>query len=159
MPTLEYSDEELGLSPGWDNELDPNIRRELRQSRITRREADELKRENEVLKRERTLARAGIPSDKRGELFARTYEGPVDDPAAVKAAYEDLFGQSAPAGETGTPATGDQRIADAGAAGASEGSPGVVDLADAIRAAKTPDEIKAIIRSAPPEAGIRIPED
>ena len=34
MPELVFTDDELGLSPGWDEHLDPNIRRELREARI-----------------------------------------------------------------------------------------------------------------------------
>lgn len=154
MPTLEYSDDELGLSPGWDNDLDPNIRRELRQARVNRREAESLKAEVETLRRERVLSRAGIPSDRRGELFARTYEGSLEDPEAVKSAYEDLFGPiGAGAGAPqGDPAAVDRRIAEAGAAGDGQGIPGSVDFADAIRAAKGVDEVKELIRHAPDSA-------
>ena len=160
MPTLHYDDDELGLHPGWDEGLDPNIRKELRQARVIQRENADLKGKVETYERERVLTRAGIPSDKRGELFARTYEGALDDPEAVKAAYEELFGSAgaAPAGDP-DPAAGDRRVAAAGAAGDSQGTPGTVDLADAIKGAKTVAEVKAIIAAAPPEAGIRLAED
>lgn len=157
MPHLQYDDDELGLEPGWDEGLDPNIRRELKQARVARKELDEARTQLATYEKERVLSRAGIPQDKRGDLFARTYEGPTDDPGAVKAAWEELFG---PVGEpAGDPAAGDKRIADAAAAGTSQGTPGTVDLADAIRAAKTNEEVLEIVRNAPPEAKIRLPED
>lgn len=41
--------------------------------------------------REVAFARAGIPDDPRGAMFAKAYEGPVDDPSAIKAAWEQIF--------------------------------------------------------------------
>ena len=156
MPTLTYDDDELGLSPGWDEGLDPNIRRELKQARVDRKERDDLKVKVDAYERERTLARAGIPQDKRGELFARTYEGDLNDPAAVKAAYTELFGEvtpGEPAGAAeGDPAAGDRRVAQATAAGESLGVSGAIPFEDALRAAKTKDEVLELIRNAPESA-------
>ncbi len=165
MPRTEtiYEDDELGLQPGWDEHLDPNIRRELRQSRIVARERDAERTAREAAERELTLYRAGIPGDARGQAFAKVYDGDSTNPDAIKAAYEELFGpvqagSGAPAGAASTAA--DQRIADAAGAGAgTAGTPGTVDLAEAIRGAKTTAEVLEIVKNAPPEAGLRLPED
>ena len=152
MPHTAYDDDELGLSPGWDEHLDPNIRKDIRQARVVARENADLKAQLATFERERLLARAGIPSDRRGEVFAREYDGPVDDPEKIKAAYVELFGPLAAPGEgegnEPDPAAGDRRIAEAAAAGTSQGTPGSIDLADAIKLAKTPEEVKELIRQA-----------
>lgn len=166
-----YDDAELGLSPGWDEHLDPNIRGELKQGRINRLEAAAALQRAEAAERELTLYRAGIPAgDKRGQVFAETYKG-SQDPAEIKASFEELFGPleagaggDAGAGGTGTPGAGDaaaaeRRIATAGAGGGAPQTPGTTDLRDALRNAKTTAEVKEIIRNAPPEAGIRLPND
>lgn len=164
MPKTEttYTDEELNLAPGWGDTLDPNIRKELRQSRVLQAELRTAQAELATERRQNVLTAAGVPSDVRGKAFARLYEGPLDDPAAVKAEYEALFGAAASGesqGAGGANTAGEKRIADAGAAGASSQAPGTVDLADAIRNAKDTKEVLEIIRNAPPEAGIRLPED
>ena len=166
-----YDDAELGLVPGWDEHLDPNIRKELRQSRVNQLEKVAAEDRATAAERELTLYRAGIPAgDKRGQVFAETYKG-SQDPAEIKASFEELFGPleaaggDAGAGGTGSQGTGtstasaDQRIAHAGAGGGAQGAPGTTDLRDALRNAKTTAEVKEIIRNAPPEAGIRLPDD
>jgi hypothetical protein len=117
---------------------------------VTRRELETAQTRLADLERERVLTRAGIPADKRGELFARTYEGSLEDPGAVKAAYEDLFGPIGAGHQSqDDPAAGERRIAEAGAAAGEGGNPGSVDFADAIRAAKSVEEVKELIRNAP----------
>jgi hypothetical protein len=172
MPELVYSDAELGLSPGWDENLDPNIRRELRSARQTAKHNEELSAELATYKRKDVLSRAGIPQDNRGDAFAKLYEGPVDDAEKVKAAYEELFGKvEAPAAGGTEPLPGEdsaataRRIAEANANGTNAGASGPVDLADAIRAAKTPEEVKNIIAAAsklpfaPGQMIPRLPDD
>jgi hypothetical protein len=168
-----YDDAELGLSPGWAEHLDPNIREELKQGRINRLEAAAALARAEAAERELTLYRAGIPAgDKRGQVFAEYYKG-SGDPAEIKAEFEELFGPldggavggDAGAGGTGsqgagtTGAAADKRIATAGAGGGAPQTPGTTDLRDALRNAKTTEEVKEIIRNAPPEAGIKLPDD
>ena len=165
-----YDDAELGLAPGWAEHLDPNIREELKQGRINRLEAKAALDRAEAAERELNLYRAGIPAgDKRGQVFAETYKG-SNDPAEVKAAFEELFGPldaaggDAGAGGAGSQGAGDaaaadKRIAAAGAGGGAPQTPGTTDLRDALRNAKTTEEVKEIIRHAPPEAGIKLPDD
>ena len=171
MPHTAYEDSELDLHPGWDEGLDPNIRKEIRQARVTVKENEALKDQVATYERERTLAEAGIPRDKRGLAFAQLYDGPLEAEPAKKA-YEELFGPITPdagtAGGTGDPnLTAEQRIAAANAAGTSEGSPGTVDLGDAIRNAKDAQEVKTILAAAasqgvgfaPGQYIPRLPED
>lgn len=170
MPHTAYTDEELGLTPGWDEHLDPNIRKEIRAARQTSKELEAAQAKIATYERERVLSRAGIPQDKKGDAFAQLYTGDTSDPAVVKAAYEELFGPlndaTGTAGGTGTPDPNDpdpaatqRRIAEANAAGTGAGTAGTVSLEDAIKGAKTTAEVLEIIRHAPPEAGIRLPED
>lgn len=164
MPELVYSDDELGLQPGWDNGLDPNIRQDLRSGKLARRQLKKAQKEVETLKRERAFTQAGIPADERGTAFAKVYEGDSADPAVVKAAFEGLFG---PIGQIQEPTTaGDQRIQAATASGVDAPQGGSVDLADAIKGAKTQEEVLEIIRNAPPvdsslygRIQLRLPED
>src|ERR1017187_2862519 len=94
MPRTEttYSDEELGLSPGWDEQLDPNIRRELREGRIVRSELRAATEELGAFRRTQALATAGIPQDAKGLAFAKVYAG-SDDPTEARTEYEKLFGR------------------------------------------------------------------
>jgi hypothetical protein len=142
MPHLEYSDEELNLGPNWDVDpdsnqpLSPRIRQQLRRALVAEHENKDLKARVEAQERVESFRKAGIPSDAKGDLFAKSYEGP-DDPTSLKTAYESIFGTiEAPNGtSTGTtpdPQNADaaRRVADAGAKGAgSGGAPGDIDLA------------------------------
>ena len=155
-----YTDEELGLAEGWDEQLDPNIKEMRRHAKVTERENRELKAQLAERTRIDSFASAGVKNDARGQAFARLYEGD-GSPEDVKERYEELFGPIEVAGGNSAAAStsADQRIADATNAGSSQGTPGTVDLAEAIRSAKTVEEVKEIIRHAPPEAKIRLPED
>jgi hypothetical protein len=158
MPTLHYTDEELELAPGWDEHLDSNIRRQIRQAKIDKIEAAQAKAEAAEAKRELVLLKAGVPADAKGEMFVKAYDGPLDA-ESVKAAYEAVFGAPDPGAGGGTGQldpnlTAQQRIAQSGGAGA--GTSGVISLEERIRSAKTPEELREVIRSAPPEAKIRL---
>lgn len=142
MPHLEYEDDELGLRPGWDVDPDtgqrmpPHIREALRKSVVRQKENEDLKAELEGFKKSQALQRAGVPNDARGDVFAKTYDGP-SDPDSVRVAFELLFGKvDEPAnGSTAgsASATGDaaaRRVLEAGSTGAgTAGAPGDVDLA------------------------------
>jgi hypothetical protein len=159
MPTpTSYTDEELGLDPTEVAQLDPNIRRELRQARTTQRQLADLLEKQERQERDLTFFRAGIPADEKGSYFAAGYTGELD-PVAIKAEYEKIFGsggEQAPGddGKTAEELAAQQRIANAG--GEVVGVPGTISLEDAIKNAKTTDEVMTILRNAPPEAGLRV---
>ena len=143
MPHIEYDDDELGLKPGWDHDpdsgqrLSPTIREQLRKSLVREKRATELEAENTQLKKAETFRRAGVPSDARGDVFSKTYDGP-QDPDSVRVAFEALFGKvEDPANGTATgntSANGDEaarRVLNAGSTGAGTGgAPGDVDLAE-----------------------------
>lgn len=160
-----YSDEELGLEPGWDTNpedgqpLSPAIRRELRGSRIARKERDAAVRRAETAERQLALAGAGIPQDERGKFFAEHYDGP-SDPASVKAQWEALFGPEG-SGGAGDDTAGQRRIAELGAgeSGGSSGAGGqtVEEWQAELRAARGNKQlVRAILAKAPPETGIRL---
>jgi hypothetical protein len=165
MPELTYSDQELGLEPGWDTDeqgqpLGKHIREALRSSRIIQKQAAEARAEAEAAKRELAFYRAGVPQDARGQFFARAYDGP-DDAESVKAAFEALWptgngGTNSNEGSDGTETA--QRIAEAGSAG-TPGGGSTVDFADALRAARGDNaKIRELIANAPPEARIKLPD-
>jgi hypothetical protein len=168
MPKTEvtYTDEELGLSEGWDEQLDTNIRRELKQARIDRLELKSANAELSTYRRVASFSTAGVPSDVKGQAFAKVYEG-SDDPAEVKAAYEALFGPITEAGndDAKSDTAADKRIADATSAGTSQGLPGTKDFADALKEAKTTKEVLDLIKNAPEGARspdgyrMRLPDD
>jgi hypothetical protein len=156
-----YSDEELGLQPGWDEQLDPNIRRELKQARIDRYQLKELEKEVSGYRRLSGFATAGIPQDEKGQAFAKIYEG-SDDPAEIREGYQKLFGPlegGGTGGSAGAELDAEGRIAAAGSAGASQGTPGTIDIGDAIKNAKTNAEVLEIIRTNGRAAGLSLPAD
>ena len=102
--------------------------------------------------------RAGIPADEKGQFFAAGYSGDLD-PVAIKAKYDEVFGSAGSeidpnAGKTAEEIAAAKRIADAG--GEIVGVPGTVSLEEAIKNAKTNDEVLEIIRNAPASAGLRV---
>jgi len=160
----EYSDEELGLDPEDLKQLDPNIRKEIRRARSVDRQLQEVLVLQEQQTRELAFYRAGIPADKRGTYFSQAYNGDLT-PEAIKAEYDEVFGTPAAldpndpnhpdnAGKTAEELAAQKRIADAG--GEVQGVTGAISLEDAIKNAKTNAEVMEILRSAPPEAGIRV---
>jgi hypothetical protein len=155
MPS--YTDEEL-LTETEIRTLDPNIRQELKEKRALQRTVDELAAKQAESERQVAFWRAGVPSDAKGQFFAAGYQGDLD-PVAIKAKYDEVFGDGTGvvdpnAGKTAEELAAAQRTANAG--GEVVGVPGTVSLEDAIKNAKTNEEVMEILRNAPPEAGIRI---
>jgi hypothetical protein len=145
----EPTDEELGIPEG----LDPNIRAELRRSRELARDADAANARATAAERDAAFARAGVSDSPLVQQLAKGYEG-ENDPTAIRAYFEGLGVDPA----TGTPpgATppgpsdgelADQRaVAQVGAAGEAGGD---LRFEDAINSAKSPDDVMALIASAP----------
>lgn len=168
MPVTTYTDEELGLEPGWDQDengqpLGRHIREALKSSRIIAKRAEAAEAEAAAAKRQLAFFKAGVPVDARGEFFAKGYDGP-DDAESVKAAWEALWPSQAPTGEgqeqnqnDGTEAA--QRIASAGEGATPPGQAGTVKFEDALRAARgNPEKLRELIANAPAEAGIKLPD-
>ena len=154
----EPTDEELGL-PADDGSLDPNIRKELRASRIAKRELEAEKAANQSAQRELAILKAGIPESPARDLFLKAYDGPVTT-EAIKTEAE-RYGLMAPpagtgaGGPTAEELAAQQRIAGAGATGDTP----VDEAARAaftaqLRQAKNSDEVMALIRSADPALGV-----
>lgn len=154
----EPTDDELGIPEG----LDPNIRAELRKSRLHAREADAAKAEAVAAKAELEFFKAGIPDNPIATLFKKTYEGPLEG-AAIKEAYATLIG-------TGTPPpsqeqvdlvleTERQRLA-AMQRGTEGGRPppradAQAEFTKAMLSTKTEEEAWAVIDRLGPAAGVR----
>lgn len=166
MPETTYTDAELGLterdlSNADGTPLDENIRREIRQNRVLRRELDAANAREQARQRADAFRAAGVPDSPLGEMFIRANPD-LTDPEAIKAEFAKVA-PPAPAGTetttttTETPSTDtSQRIADAGANGTGSAAGGDEDLAAALLAARGDNKkVMEIIANAPPEAGIR----
>jgi hypothetical protein len=157
----EATDEELGLDPQQMEGLDPNIRAELRKSRQLAKDLHAAEVAKGIAERDATFVRAGIPDSPLGQMFAKGYDGDPTDVAAVKAAFDALGvagGQTPPASEdpgqndagpTDAELESQRRIATAGAAGDNDGS---IRYEDAIHAAKSEDDVMALLAAAPSSA-------
>ena len=161
MPELVYSDDELDLHPGWDeqngNKLDPAIRQEIRQARILRKERDAAQAELATLRRADAFRRAGIPDDKRGDAFARVATSDPSNPDALKAEYEELFGAPEPITPDPT-LDAEGRIATAG--GTQTGTPGTIKFEDALNdPSLTKEQVLELIKQHGSAAGLRLSSD
>ena len=148
-------DQTQGIDPE-DGALDPHIREALRGVNDLRREKAEADERAARLERELAFTKAGIPDTPLTEALAKTYEGP-NDAEAIKAYFTELGVESsasqpapaAPAPDADLEAQ--RRLAQVGAAATGDAP---VEYMDALKSAKTRDEVLAIIASAPAEAGI-----
>jgi hypothetical protein len=139
----EATDEELGIPEG----LDPNIRAELRKSRELARENESLKAQNAEATREAAFAKAAIPDSPLGQMFAKAYEGPTDDPEAIKAAFQAIGGDTGgPVEPTEAELAEQRRVAQLGTGSTGGGD---VRFEDAINSAKNVDEVMALLANAP----------
>lgn len=156
----EPTDEELGIPEG----LDPNIRQELRKSRVHGKEAAEAKAQAEASKRELEFYKAGVPEEGIGALIRKAYEGPMDqDSIKTFAAAHGLSESGAPAG---VPSSDDAdalielerlRQMQQGSEGARPpGNPELrADFIKNVQQAKSADEIWALIEQKGPGVGVR----
>jgi len=158
----EPTDEELGIPEG----LDPNIRAELRASRVAKGQAADATARAEAAERELAFAKAGIPETGVGEWFRKGYDGPVDDPQELKEAFA--------ASGIGNAVVSDQAAADAAAAaqaqadldavaqvqaGGSGAAPFAPDKAaafvDKVQKATNATEVWKLIETEGPSVGVR----
>jgi hypothetical protein len=143
----EPTDEELGIPEG----LDDNIRRELRKSRQLSRDLEAEKAKSAAAEREAAFAKAGVPDTPLVAQLAKTYEG-ENDPASVKAFFEnlgvDLEGkqQAQDQGASEAELAEQRRLAQVGNSGEPGGD---VRFEDALNSTKNPEEVMALIASAP----------
>jgi hypothetical protein len=157
-----YSDEELGLGPNWDinpedgQPLSPSVRRELRESRIRLRRAEEAENRAELAERRLAFASAGVTTDIRGEYFAKGYDGDTS-PEAVKAAWEALYPPQGEGSQGAGSTDAQRRIAEAAGGEGGSGPGSAIELGEALKAARgDKKKIMEILASAPPESGVRL---
>ena len=157
LPELVFTDAELGLSPGWDEHLDPNIRRELREARILATRLKEAEAKIAEQERRDAFRRAGIPDDKRGDAFSRVATSDPSHPDALKAEYEELFGAPEPITPDPT-LDAEGRIATAG--GTQTGTPGTIKFEDALNdPSLTKEQVLELIKQHGSAAGLRLSSD
>ena len=139
----EATDEELGIPEG----LDPNIRAELRKSREFARDAEAANKRADAPEREAAFAKAGVPDTPLAAALAKTYDG-ENDPAAVRNYFEglgvDLSGGASGPDEDELAAQ--RQVAQVGSQGDAGGD---IRFEDAINSTKNPEELMALINSAP----------
>jgi hypothetical protein len=140
----ELSDAELGIP----DELDPNIRAELRKSRSLQRDLEAANAGRAAAEREAAFAKAGVPDSPLAAALAKTYDG-ENDPASVKAYFEglgvDLSGK-AQNQEDEADLEAQRRLAQVGSAAEPGGN---VEFKDAINSTRNVEELMALIASAP----------
>jgi hypothetical protein len=162
----EPTDEELGLDSQEMEGLDPNIRAELRRSRQLTKDNEALRAEAENARREAAFAKAGIPDSPLGQMFGKAYDGPTDDPTAIKASFEALGvpTTSPPAGSATDQQSGgvsddelaaQRQVSTLGAGGEAGGD---VLFEDALKSAGSQKDVLALIQSAPQGSSIGLPE-
>ena len=139
----EATDEELGIPEG----LDPNIRAELRKSREFARDAEAANKRADAAEREAAFAKAGVPDTPLAAALAKTYDG-ENDPAAVRNYFEGLGvdlsgGASGPDEDELAAQRQVAQVVSQGDAG------GDIRFEDAINSTKNPEELMALINSAP----------
>ena len=144
-----------------DDNLDPNIRAELRKSKERAREVAEAKAELNNLKRELAFTKAGIPETGVGALLRKAYDGETDPEAIRNAAAEYGILGNAP-GTTSTPdpvlAELEQHRSIAGATGTNNSGPSSEqELIAALQGATNQNEVVAIINSLGNESGLFTP--
>lgn len=138
----EPTDEELGIPEG----LDPNIRAELRRSREQGRELDAERAARATAERDAAFARAGIPDTPLGQMFGKAYDGPTDDPEAIKASFTALGGGVPVEQTSDEELAANRQVAQVGSSGEAGGD---IRFEDAINSTKNVEEVMSLIASAP----------
>jgi hypothetical protein len=143
------TDEELGIPESLE---DPNIRAELRRSRVQARELADANARASQAERDAAFARAGVSDSPLVQQLAKGYEG-ENDPSAIRA-YFDGLGVDPATGSAGSGQSGpsddelasQRQVAQVGAQGEAGGD---VRFEDAIGSAKNSAEVMALLASAP----------
>ena len=130
--------------------LDPNIRAELRKSKDRAREAEAAKSEVAQLKRELAFTKAGIPETGVGALLRKAYDGDTDPEAIRKTAEE--YGIFSPASQEQAPDPVAEELERhrniAGATGTSNSGPTAAqELLSAMDGAASEADLIAVINS------------
>jgi hypothetical protein len=158
-----WSDDELGLNTDVVESLDPNLRDEIRKSRSRAREAHEWKQRAEAAERQIVVRDVGIDTgSKLGQMFMKSYEGEWTA-AAIQAEAEQIPGlltpHTPPPPDDGQRAAEEQlatqrRMAGAGTAPTAGGPDLQTQFNNDLRAAKSPEDVMALIDNADPSLGV-----
>ena len=156
--TTQISDEEYLAAHPEHGALDPAIRAQLRQNAQLTADLEAERATRTDLERRATFAEANLPDVPERELFLQSYKGDLTVEAIKEAAakYPTLTGTAAipPAPENRADLDALRRVA-AASNGAPAGAP--MDFGDALDRTQSPEQWDAVMRNAPPEAGIVLP--
>ena len=142
-----------------DEVLNPHIREELKQARADRKARAELEKELAETRRDSAFDKAGIPEGGMGALFRKAYDGDLTKEAIVAQATEfGVLQQQATGMEAELAAL--KAVHDASAAGgATEQEEVGAKFMREIDAAKSPEELTAIIARADPSLEMGLSRD
>lgn len=165
---MSDNDDDLKEHPEREG-LPPGIREQLRKSDKLASDLAASETARQAAESELVIRDAGLTDGPLRALFVQGYKGEMTIEAikAEAAKYPGLLVDPAAAGATTTGAEDAEAAAKAaelaamkGGAQAAAGAPagGPIDFGDALAAANTPDEIKAVLRSAPEAAGLVLVE-
>lgn len=94
------------------------------------KKGDEAVNALEAIRRELALTRAGVPDSALGAMFSKAYDGPIDDPEAIRAAWAEI-----------SPGVQDPRVTQA-----LDGSQQAMDLAAGAQAAPSGSDTEMELR-------------
>lgn len=137
-------------------QLPPEVQALLRQGRKAQKEAEALKSQMAIERKFQAVKEAGVPDHPAREIVFRDYDGPLEA-EAIKA-HAEKFGivsavPSQPQGPTAEEIAAQNRILSAG--GGVPAASGDVDLAVALRNAKSQAEVLAIVGQVAGTPGFR----
>lgn len=144
------------LDPAHE-QLAPEIQALLREGRKAKRELAEAAQARTDLERQVAVEKAGIPESPMRELFLKAYEGPADA-EAIKAEAEKYGLFNKPAEPVASGPTAEEMAAQRQVLNAGAGAPaptGDVDLAVALRNAKSQAEVLAIVAQVQGQPGFK----
>ena len=158
----EYDDQGNEIEEQEREPLDPNIRKALKQSEANAKAATEARAEVESMKREIAFTKAGIPEDGVGGYFRKGYEGDIS-PDAIKAEAEKAGILQAPPAQVPNEELEQLRaVHSASATSPSSGTPNPATYQswlNEVAGATTEAQVMALVRNAPPEAGVQFFQD
>ena len=144
-----------------NDNLDPNIRAELRKSKERAKEVESARAELDALKRDLAFTKAGIPETGVGALLRKAYDGDTDPEAIRNAAaeYGILGNQQGTTSELDSvQAELEQHRSIAGATGTNNSGPSLdQEFLAALQSANNESELMAVISKLGGENGVFAP--
>jgi hypothetical protein len=151
---MSMQNDDNELEPEHQN-LSPDVQALLRQGRKAQRDLEAATTATKQLEKSVAIERAGVPNHPARDVVFEKYDGPLESDA-IKA-YAEKFGiiavQPVSSGPTDQEISAQRQILQAG--GGAPAANGDVDLAVALRNAKSPGEIMAIVQQMSGDPGFR----